>query len=117
MKKTKITSRKFKGELIIGIGYCEVQNLLRYTEAVYYGSNIYGWNIDGIIIYTGHKPISDVVINNIDKSVEHFEEQARWINTYSTMSTEEKAKHVNSILYEFIEYLKYIIDGGEPVWD
>ena len=66
MKKS-ITFKNVKNtsKVIIKIGYCDAQNLLRCATPYAYNSGVYGWNCDfynmygGIVISTGYRAIGE----------------------------------------------------------
>lgn len=57
----------------ISVGYCELQNLLKYEPVKYYTTGIYGWNFDvytfeykgaNVAITTGYRGMVDNCKNN-----------------------------------------------------
>lgn len=59
--KYKTTAKAIRNgyHTIIGVGYCELQALLKYKSPIAYSCGVYGWNfdiydIDGIAIATGY---------------------------------------------------------------
>ena len=62
--KCKVTMREVRNNYrnIVAIGYCEMQALLSYETPFAYSAGVYGWNcdyydIDGVCISTGYRPI------------------------------------------------------------
>ena len=62
--KYKTTAKELKSGYynIISVGYCELQSLLNYKSPVAYSAGVYGWNfdvydIDGVAIVTGYRPV------------------------------------------------------------
>ncbi len=62
--KYKTTAKELKAGYykIISVGYCELQTLLQYKSPVAYSAGTYGWNFDvydinGIAIVTGYRPM------------------------------------------------------------
>ena len=56
----KAIRQNYPQNLILNVGYCGAQNLLRYEEPMAYASGVYGWNFDlyeieGIAIVTGYR--------------------------------------------------------------
>ena len=74
MKEVKATSR-----IILKVGYCDLDTLLRYETPYAYTCGVYGWNADiyavnGVTIVTGWRPFGQ----NLDCDlVDEFEERAR----------------------------------------
>ena len=66
MYKIKTTARDLRAHAwaVIGVGYCDIQNIERYLEAKAYTCGVYGWNSDiyqvsgtyNILISTGYRP-------------------------------------------------------------
>ena len=111
--KLKTTRKEIKNKVasnyIWRVGYCDMQNLLYYKNAVAYTSGVYGWNFDlyeveGVYFTTGYR-------NMIGKQVDYellrkYEKQAsEIIKTWGKHSTEEKKELVNNLLKEFIKEL------------
>ena len=111
--KLKTTRKEIKNKVasnyIWQVGYCDMQNLLYYKNAIAYTSGVYGWNfdlyeVDGVYFTTGYR-------NMIGKQVDYellrkYEEQADFvINTWGLYTHEEKKERVNDLLKEFIREL------------
>lgn len=76
--KTKTTIKAIKERYgkIFYCGYCDLQNIMKYTEPTHYNSGVFGWNCDiyteyGIAITTGYrnmagKRIPDEIIEKYD---------------------------------------------------
>ena len=111
--KLKTTRKEIKNKVasnyIWQVGYCDMQNLLYYKNAIAYTSGVYGWNfdlyeVDGVYFTTGYR-------NMIGKQVDcellrKYEEQANFvINTWGLYTPEEKKERVNDLLKEFIREL------------
>lgn len=52
-------------ESIIKVGYCDLQNLLKYESPIAYTAGVYGWNADiydfgGVAIVTGYRPFGNI---------------------------------------------------------
>lgn len=94
MAKFKVTSKEVKQNysIVISIGYCGAQALLRYEKPIAYNSGVYGWNYDlyeisdNIAITTGYRPIGKSIdytllgeaeyeainmLNNSNESIEY----------------------------------------------
>ena len=111
--KLKTTRKEIKNKVasnyIWQVGYCGMQNLLYYKEAIAYTSGVYGWNfdlyeVDGIYFTTGYR-------NMIGKQVDYellrkYEDQAKIvINTRGLYTYEEEKERINNLLKEFIKEL------------
>ena len=101
--KIKVTKKDIKnrGNKVLKLGYCELQNLLKYVEPFAYSSGTYGWscdyyNIDGVIISTGYNPIGEEVNSNILREYENKE-----INY--NLPYEKRQKQGLKLLAEFIK--------------
>jgi len=83
MNKIKITNKELKeNNTILSVGYCAMQSLLSYYYPIAYNSGIYGWNydvynIDGIIICTGYRPIASQNIVPNYEMIRHYEKKAQ----------------------------------------
>ena len=74
-KTTAKAIRENYGSRILSIGYCQAQALLRYETPFAYSAGVYGWNcdyydIDGVCISTGCRPIGRDVDYNVLESYE-----------------------------------------------
>ena len=64
--KTTRKNMKENYSTIIKVGYCNISYLLQYDTPIAYSTRSEGWacdyyEIDGVIISTGHAPIGDIV--------------------------------------------------------
>ena len=64
--KYKVTKKEIKAyhNQILQVGYCDLQDLLRFSEPVAYSTRAEGWacdyyEIDELIISTGYAPIAN----------------------------------------------------------
>lgn len=111
--KLKTTRKEIKNKVasnyIWQVGYCDMQNLLHYKNAIAYTSGVYGWNfdlyeVDGVYFTTGYR-------NMIGKQVDYellreYEEQAsEIINSWKKYEYKEKKELVNNLLKDFIKEL------------
>lgn len=85
MNKIKATKKDMRTNYyIISVGYCKLQNLLRREEPIAYSVGQYGWDcdyyeIDGVIISTGYRPIpSKHTSTNYDMNLD-FDAKAEMI--------------------------------------
>lgn len=107
MCKLETTKKSVKETFprIISIGYCDLQNLLRYEYPIAYTHGIYGWNSDvyrikpSLVIVTGYRPFGN--INPSYELIQKYEERAR-IARNSDASYDDKKKEVQELLEFFI---------------
>lgn len=90
------------------VGYCELQHLLYYHNAIGYTAGFYGWNADihlfnNIAIVTGYSPFGRKIDHALARK---YEEKARKIIDNYDLSYEQKKKKVNRLLEKFIEEVK-----------
>lgn len=106
--KCKTTARAIRenyGSRILSIGYCDAQALLRYETPFAYSAGVYGWNcdyydIDGVCISTGYRPIGRTVGY---AALREAEKRAREINDNTHNTYEKRAEHVSDVLRAFIK--------------
>lgn len=65
MTKYKTTNREQRenNAIVLGFGYCEIQNIERFLRANAYTAGVYGWRadfyeMDGYTISTGYNPLN-----------------------------------------------------------
>src|SRR5574344_1215021 len=63
------------------VGYCDLQNLLKFTEPTAYTAGVYGWNADvytfgDVAIVTGYRPFGARIPCGL---IREYEEMARGI--------------------------------------
>lgn len=106
--KFKTTNANIKNGYyyILKIGYCDAQNLLRYTEARAYTCGVYGWNydvydVDGVAICTGYRgmPGERVNYDNLKK----YEKQAEKIARDYNLTYDKQREKVNKLLKKFVD--------------
>lgn len=106
--KLRAAKKEFRNERVLKIGYCGIQYLLRYKDPFAYSSGVYGWscdyyNIDGVIISTGYRPIGESLDYDI---IEKYENQARKIVNDYNLSYEDSKELVNNLLNELVQEFK-----------
>ena len=104
--KTTKTAIKKGYYNIISIGYCDLQNLLSYKNAFAYNAGVYGWNcdfydVDGVCISTGYRPLNDVNTKFDYEIVRRYENEARSIKS-DICDYETKVKLMNELLIKFV---------------
>lgn len=105
--KIKTTKKEIQKSFknIICVGYGDLQNLLSYTDVVFYTCGVYGWNADvykinnNTIICTGYRPFGN--IKNY-KLIEKYENKAKKIKENNFCYEEIKQK-LNKLLNDFIK--------------
>lgn len=106
--KTTRKAVKENGGIILEVGYCDLQTLLRNVDPNAYTCGVYGWNadiydIDGLTIVTGYRPFGNY--ENYDL-VHEYEDKARKIAKDYQVDWETRSEAVNKLLDEFIEKVK-----------
>ena len=91
---------------VYSVGYCDMAELLRYSEPIAYTAGIYGWNanvyeIEGVIIVTGYRPFGEPVDHELLKV---YEQKASDLNSIPSNYKEHK-KAIELLLSEFIAKL------------
>ncbi len=110
MAKANVT-RKWVNEnyWCCSVGYCDLQNLLRYQSADYYTCGVYGWNFDiytfgDYAITTGYRGMIDNVSKDYHSLIREYDDKARgvlkaqWEKPYEELKAE-----VNNLLNEFLQ--------------
>lgn len=130
MIKTRVTKKDFQNELYtIKIGYCDLQNLLRYKAANFYTYGVYGWNADIYAIETNYAGATYYIVTgyrsfgNIQpdyQTVRKFDQQAKKILDASPFGNYEKNKKaLDKLIIKFIKTValekEKNITGGE-IW-
>ena len=88
--KTKTTKKAIMGAFdnVIKVGYCDMQDALKWREPNFYTAGVYGWNADvyvidiDTVIVTGYRPFGNVeipreVIDTLNKCAESI---TRYLN-------------------------------------
>lgn len=86
--KTKITKKAIMGAYrnVIKVGYCDMQDALKWREPSFYTAGVYGWNSDvyvidyDTVIVTGYRPFGNVelprevidMLNKCAKSITRY---------------------------------------------
>ena len=102
--KLKITKKAINasGKKVLKIGYCELQNLLSYTEPFAYSTRVEGWACDyylinNIIISTGYASIGDAVEYSL---IKEYDKKAEYIR-YSDW--DDKKTELEKLTFEFLK--------------
>ena len=114
--KTKITKKAITGAYrnVIKVGYCDMQDALKWREPNFYTAGVYGWNSDvyvidyDTVIVTGYRPFGNVelpreVIDTLNKCAKSI---TRYLNydlakIYLKNNLDEL---VSGIEYDFYSY-------------
>ena len=86
--KTKTTKKAIMStfENVISVGYCDLQDALKWREPNFYTVGVYGWNADvyvidcDTVIVTGYRPFGNTelpreviyTLNKCAKSITHY---------------------------------------------
>ena len=115
--KTPITKKAIMSAYhnVIKVGYCDMQDALKWREPDFYTVGVYGWNADvyvidyDTVIITGYRPFGNVelsreVINTLNKCAESI---TRYLNydlakIYLNYNLDELA---SGIEYDFDRYI------------
>ena len=102
--KTTRKAIKANSRIILKVGYCDLQSLLRFKDPVAYTSGTYGWNADiyemgGVTIVTGYRPFGNYHNGDL---VAEYEAKAHNIATDYQVDWETRKNEVNKLLDEFV---------------
>ena len=105
--KLKATKKSIKENYnrIIGIGSCNAQHLLKYSNAFGYSSGSNGWACDyyevgNVCISTGYSYIHGIKYKY--DLLDHYEKLAQLVGYDNSIRYEDKAEKVNQLLEQFI---------------
>lgn len=114
--KTQITKKAIMNAYsnVIKVGYCDMQDALKWREPNFYTAGIYGWNADvyvighDTVIVTGYRPFGNVelpreVIDTLNKCAESIMHYCEYdpAKFYLKNNLDELA---NGIEYDFDSY-------------
>ena len=96
---------------IIGIGYCQAQNLLHYKYPVAYSAGVYGWSCDyyeinSVCISTGYNYINNKNTNYNYELLKEYDNKACSIICNNSIDYKNKMDLVDALLIEFTEKCK-----------
>lgn len=110
MSKANVTRKWVRDNYYCcSVGYCDLQNLLRYQSASYYTCGVYGWNMDvytfgDYAITTGYRGMIDNVPKDYHSLIREYDDKARellksqWEKPHDVLKAE-----VNNLLKEFLQ--------------
>ena len=108
--KFKATKKEMKANYrnILSVGYCDLQQLLKYESPIAYSAGTYGWccdyyDIDGVIISTGYSPIGK---DTDYKTIRKYEKLAHDLPYTPEGNAAEYKKLILTMLEELKEVLK-----------
>ena len=102
--KFKVTKKEMKASFnyILGIGYCDLQTLLKDTDPVAYSVSQNGWAcdyyvVDGVLICTGYSPLKSKNVKVKYADISEYNEIARDCNK----------EELKILLKEFIQKFEF----------
>lgn len=102
MKKEHIAIKKVRNywSKTFRCGYCDLYDIMRYREPMYYNAGVYGWNCD---IYTDYK--TDIAITTGYRNMTGERIPSELIKKYSDIAKNivEKMEHMIPYPYEAIK--------------
>lgn len=105
MSKYKTTKKAIRemGDPIYCVGYCNLQNLLRFRDPFAYSSRAEGWacdyyNMDSFIICTGYAPIGRKTDYNLCRE---YDQKAREVLCDYTLNWEQQRDEIEELIEEF----------------
>lgn len=105
--KLKATKKEMRSTNPIKVGYCELQFLLHQKAPFAYSSGMYGWdcdyyNVNGVIISMGYRPIG----REVDyKVVKKYENLAREL-AHKYLGYEETKEKLDLLIEKFLQEIK-----------
>lgn len=85
--KLKATKKSIRDNSyrILSIGYCDAQRLLSNESAFAYSAGLYGWDcdyydVDGVTVSTGYRPLNSYKMKDDYKLVGEYENKAKDLN-------------------------------------
>lgn len=110
--KVKVTKKQIVDNYchIISVGYCDLQDLLKFKKASYYTCGVYGWNNDiydlgcGVVIVTGYRPFGNIKASYYHLTKKYNEKAKKVYNKYydNKIKYETKEKQIDKLLKEFV---------------
>lgn len=116
MGKYKTTRKAMRESYknIISVGYCDLQDLLRFQTPFAYSTRAEGWacdyyDIDGVLISTGYSPINSKYTKSTYDICRKYNKAAKKIldkpcsAKYFQRTYKKREKKVNNLLMEYIK--------------
>ena len=112
--KTQTTKKAIMGafENVIRVGYCDLQDALKWREPNFYTAGVYGWNSDvyvidhDTVIVTGYRPFGNMELSR--NVIDTLNKCAESITHYLDYDT-AKAR-LNKNLYELAKGIEFDYD-------
>ena len=105
MSKYKTTKKAIREmyDPIYCVGYCNLQNLLRFRDPFAYSTRAEGWacdyyNMDSFIICTGYAPIGRKTDYNLCRE---YDQKAREVLCDYTLNWEQQRDKIEELIEEF----------------
>lgn len=115
--KTKVTKKAIMQayENVIKVGYCDLQDALKWREPNFYTVGVYGWNSDvyvidcDTVIVTGYRPFGNIelpreVINTLNKCAESITHYLKY-DTAKIYLNNNLGELASGIEYDFDSYV------------
>ena len=123
--KTQITKKAIMSAYrnVIRVGYCDMQDTLKWREPNFYTAGVYGWNADvyvidsNTVIVTGYRPFGNVELpRNVIDTLNACAESA---NCYPYITAREVLRNNLQKLANAIEFNtdKYIFESPKEKFE
>jgi hypothetical protein len=106
MAKIKVTKKAMKEsyDTILSIGYCHLQNLLKYENEIAYSTRSEGWacdyyEVNNVCISTGYAPIGKSINYELTKK---YDTEAEKIACDYSMTWQEQKERIHELLIQFV---------------
>ena len=115
--KYRTTQKQIKNNYFaVSVGYCDLQDLLRFEEPEAYTCGAYGWNADiyafgGVAIVTGYRPFGNFSFSH--DRIRFFEDEAKKINHNREISYEDQKSRVSGLLADLIGEIREAIRNSK----
>lgn len=110
--KVKVTKRQVLDNYyhVISVGYCDLQDLLRFKNANYYTCGIYGWSSDiydlgnGVALSTGYRPFGNLKASYYHITKKYNDKAKKIHNQYydNKIKYDTRNKKLDKLLNEFV---------------
>lgn len=113
--KTKITKKAIMSayENVIKVGFCDMQDALKWRKPNFYTAGVYGWNADvyvidyDTVIVTGHRPFGNVELSR--EVVDTLNKCAKSITRY--LNYDLAKIYLQNNLDELVSGIEYDFDS------
>lgn len=110
--KVKVTKKQVLDNYyhVISVGYCDLQDLLRFKNANYYTCGVYGWSCDiydlgnGVALSTGYRPFGNLKASYYHITKKYNEKAKKVHNQYydNKIKYDTRNKKLEKLLNEFV---------------